>query len=103
MHAIRVDGNDLCAVYAATLEARRIALEHNKPVLIEAMSYRVGHHSTSDDSTRYRSVAEIKHWHEKDDPVKRFRLFLMSKGWWSIDQEQQMRDEERLNVLRVRA
>jgi 2-oxoisovalerate dehydrogenase E1 component alpha subunit len=52
MPCIRVDGNDLAAVYAATSEARRLALEESRPVLVEAMTYRVGHHSTSDDSTR---------------------------------------------------
>lgn len=55
LHTIRVDGNDVWAVYNATTEARRIATETNTPVMIEAMTYRVGHHSTSDDSTRYLS------------------------------------------------
>lgn len=49
-----MDGNDLLAVYNATTAARKLALEENKPVLIEAMTYRLGHHSTSDDSTAYR-------------------------------------------------
>jgi 2-oxoisovalerate dehydrogenase E1 component alpha subunit len=49
---IRVDGGDARAVYCATAEARSIALRHNCPVLIECMSYRSGHHSTSDDSSR---------------------------------------------------
>ena len=46
---IRVDGNDILAVYAAALEARKIALNNSCPVLIETMSYRLGAHSTSDD------------------------------------------------------
>lgn len=50
--AIRVDGGDARAMYCATKEARRIALAEDCPVLIEAMSYRSGHHSTSDDSSR---------------------------------------------------
>jgi len=54
---LRVDGNDLFAVYNATLAARNLALD-NKPVMIEAMTYRLGHHSTSDDSTAYRCEAE---------------------------------------------
>jgi 2-oxoisovalerate dehydrogenase E1 component alpha subunit len=76
MHCIRVDGNDLFAVKVATEAARKLAIEKSKPVLIEAMSYRRGHHSTSDDSTRYRSVSEIKSWHENNDPLKRFRSFI---------------------------
>ena len=52
---LRVDGNDMLAVYEATVQARQLILAESKPVLIESMSYRMGHHSTSDDSTRYRS------------------------------------------------
>lgn len=59
---IRVDGNDLFAVYNATKAARDIAVRESRPVLIEAMTYRLGHHSTSDDSTAYRSVDEISSW-----------------------------------------
>jgi 2-oxoisovalerate dehydrogenase E1 component alpha subunit len=54
IHSIRVDGNDLFAVYLASTEARKISTEKKVPVLIEAMTYRGGHHSTSDDASRYR-------------------------------------------------
>ena len=60
MSTIRVDGNDVLAVYNAVKEAREMAITENKPVLIEAMTYRIGHHSTSDDSSAYRSVDEVK-------------------------------------------
>ena len=50
MHTIRVDGNDLFAIYHATEEARKLIIKEKKPVLIEAISYRVGDHSTSDFS-----------------------------------------------------
>ena len=76
MHCIRVDGNDLLAVKQATEVARALALEKSKPVLIEAMTYRRGHHSTSDDSSKYRSVNEIKYWQDHMDPIKRFRLYI---------------------------
>jgi 2-oxoisovalerate dehydrogenase E1 component alpha subunit len=59
---IRVDGNDFFAVYNVSKEARRIAAEECRPILIEAITYRVGHHSTSDDSTRYRAAQEIEQW-----------------------------------------
>ncbi|CAN0387968.1 unnamed protein product, partial [Scytosiphon promiscuus] len=59
VHAIRVDGNDALAMYAATDEARKLCLSQNKPVLMEAMTYRLGHHSTSDDWSRYRSSDEV--------------------------------------------
>ncbi|KAI4042884.1 branched chain keto acid dehydrogenase E1 subunit alpha, partial [Homo sapiens] len=60
--SIRVDGNDVFAVYNATKEARRRAVAENQPFLIEAMTYRIGHHSTSDDSSAYRSVDEVNYW-----------------------------------------
>ena len=62
---IRVDGNDLLAVHDATAAARERALKDNTPVVIEAMTYRGGHHSTSDDSTRYRGADEIQYWYEQ--------------------------------------
>ena len=54
--AIRVDGTDLLAVYNATTLARKMAID-GQPVLVEAMTVRVGHHSTSDDSSAYRDKA----------------------------------------------
>lgn len=82
---IRVDGNDFFGVYNATKKAKayvfsrriiclrlsRFALEHNRPVLIEAMTYRVGHHSTSDDYTRYREQSEVAHWLRDNNPIAR--------------------------------
>lgn len=101
MASIRVDGNDVFAVHQATEEARRIALEEQRPVLIEAMTYRQGHHSTSDDSTRYREVDEIKNWMESDDPIRRLRGYMEKKGWWSEEQQTKLMDEERMGVLKA--
>jgi len=64
MPSIRVDGNDLLAVYFATQEARRLIIRDKRPVLIEAISYRVGDHSTSDFSQRYRDEKEMEKWTE---------------------------------------
>lgn len=63
------------------------------------MTYRRGHHSTSDDSTRYRSVDEIKAWQDHRDPVKRLRAFLEGRGWWSDADETALRDAERLAAI----
>ena len=98
---IRVDGNDLLAVHAATAAAKELSLSQNRPVLIETMSYRVGHHSTSDDSTRYRSTDEIKRWMTDDNPIDRFFLFMKSKGWITEQESNTMLDEERVNVLQA--
>lgn len=96
---IRVDGNDLFAVYEATLEARRYALEHNKPVLIEAMTYRVGHHSTSDDATRYRSQEEIDYWTGDRSPMSRVRKYLEKRGLWDEVKEKEVRSTARKDIL----
>lgn len=54
IETFRVDGNDVFAVAEAVSQARKYVLENSKPALIEAMTYRLGHHSTSDDSSIYR-------------------------------------------------
>jgi len=101
MAAIRVDGNDLLAVHSAVREAKRYALEHSAPVLIEAMTYRQGHHSTSDDSTRYRSADEVNEFASHYDPILRLSNFLKMHNWISADEEAKICDEERLAVLKA--
>ncbi|WP_048307249.1 thiamine pyrophosphate-dependent dehydrogenase E1 component subunit alpha [Halomonas sp. PR-M31] len=98
MKVIRVDGNDILAVYQATAKAREWAVENNKPVLIEAMTYRLAAHSSSDDPSGYRSKKEEENWRDKD-PVRRMRLWLESKGWWSEDEEKQEQETCRREVL----
>lgn len=95
---IRIDGNDLLAVYEATKAAREYAVEHNAPVLIEAMSYRLGAHSTSDDPTGYRSKEEEAKWATKD-PVLRYKHWLTKKGWWGDDQENELYAQYREEIL----
>lgn len=95
--SIRVDGMDILAVFAATRQARHIITSEDTPVLVEAMTYRVGHHSTSDDSSRYRSKDEISHFEQTFDPLRRFEKFLITKGLWSeketLDLQKATRDE----------
>ena len=57
------------------------------------------HHSTSDDSTRYRSLSEIEHWQNELNPVERIRKYMESQGWWSAEEDQHLRDSERLVAL----
>jgi len=76
---IAVDGNDVLAVYAAASEALERARSGGGPTLIEAVTYRMGFHTTSDDATKYRSEAEVKEWEQKD-PIRRFRTYLSNKG-----------------------
>lgn len=98
MHVIRVDGNDILAVLAATRKARRIAVEHNKPVLIEAMTYRLAAHSSSDDPSGYRSRKEEEAWREKD-PILRMQHWLSDQGWWNDDEEKALQESLRREVL----
>ena len=84
---LRVDGNDALAVYEATRLARKIALEEHQPILIEAMTYRLGAHSSSDDPSGYRSKVEESKWQEQD-PVARFRNWLIKQGWWSQEEDE---------------
>lgn len=82
METMRIDGNDFFAVFAAVKKARAHAVAGHGPVLIEAMTYRLGGHSTSDDPTRYRKEEEVAIAKEKC-PIRRLRLFLEKKGLWS--------------------
>ncbi|KAL1632164.1 hypothetical protein SLS56_003898 [Neofusicoccum ribis] len=97
---VRVDGNDILAVYEVTQEARRRALEGGgRPVLVEAMSYRVSHHSTSDDSFAYRARVEVEDWKRRDNPITRLRKWMEGKGLWSEEQEKAERSKIRKDVL----
>jgi len=92
MPAYRVDGNDFFAVHAIVSQARKYCVEGNGPVLIEAMTYRRGAHSTSDDPSLYRSDEEVKKW-EKKDPALRLRLYLEAKGLWDDQKEKELIDK----------
>ena len=98
IRSIRVDGNDILAVYTASVEARKLALETSSPVIIEAMTYRLGAHSTSDDPSSYRGSDEEQVWHEKD-PIIRMKKWLLGKGWWSDQQDYQLKTEYKKEIL----
>jgi len=98
IETIRVDGNDLLAVLLATQTAREFALKHNKPVLIEAMSYRLGAHSTSDDPSGYRSKEEEELWAQIDG-VLRFKTWMMNQGWWSEEEDSALFEKYRTEIL----
>jgi 2-oxoisovalerate dehydrogenase E1 component alpha subunit len=79
---VRVDGNDVLACYAVMTEAAERAREGGGPTLIEAVTYRMGPHTTSDDPTRYRPQEEVDRWAARD-PLSRFRTYLDSIGEWT--------------------
>lgn len=76
---IQVDGNDPLAVYVATQEAVKRARKEGTPTLIEAVTYRLGVHTTADDPTKYRSKEEVEKW-EKLDPIPRYQKYLVKRG-----------------------
>lgn len=79
--SVRVDGNDVLASYAVTLEAIERAHSGGGPTLIEAFTYRMGAHTTSDDPTRYRSAEEEQYWADRD-PLDRLAALLRAEGEW---------------------
>jgi 2-oxoisovalerate dehydrogenase E1 component subunit alpha len=76
---IRVDGNDVLACYAVTKKALQAAREGQGPTLIEAFTYRMGAHTTTDDPTRYRLASDLEAWKLKD-PIERVRSYLVRAG-----------------------
>lgn len=81
-HCVQVDGNDLFAVYKATVEARDRARNGAGVTFIEAVTYRLADHTTADDARRYRSAEEVQSWVGKD-PMIRTRKYLESVGLWN--------------------
>ncbi|GAA3522215.1 pyruvate dehydrogenase (acetyl-transferring) E1 component subunit alpha [Aeromicrobium panaciterrae] len=76
---VRVDGNDVLACHAVTTQALQKARDGQGPSLIEAYTYRMGAHTTSDDPTRYREAAEVETWRLKD-PIERVKRYLQVQG-----------------------
>jgi pyruvate dehydrogenase E1 component alpha subunit len=86
MPGIQVDGNDVLAVYRATLEAVNHARSGKGPVLIEAETYRIAAHTTSDDPSKYRNAEEEELWKPRD-PLLRMKKYLVTRGLWSDERE----------------
>ncbi len=89
---VRVDGNDILAVYRTAKEAVEKARKGEGPTLIEAVTYRLGPHSSSDDPTRYRTKEELEAW-QRRDPIIRFRRYLEKKGLWSESDEKRAQED----------
>lgn len=92
---VRLDGNDVLGVYVATREAAERARRGEGPTLIEAVTYRIQGHSSSDDPTRYRSQAEVDAW-KRRDPLARFERYLTERG--VLDTEKIAALDERLKA-----
>ncbi|MGD6818383.1 pyruvate dehydrogenase (acetyl-transferring) E1 component subunit alpha [Metabacillus sp. 84] len=95
---IQVDGMDPLAVYAATAEARKRAIDGEGPTLIETLTFRYGPHTMAgDDPTRYRTKDIENEWEEKD-PLVRFRKFLEGKKLWSEEEENKVIEQAKEEI-----
>jgi len=90
MEGVQVDGNDVLAVYSATKRAVERARGGGGPTFIEAVTYRIGPHSTSDDPSKYRDDAEVQQM-RSNDPIGRFREYLGERGIWTGEDESNLR------------
>ena len=98
---VRVDGNDVLAVYRATKQAAERAYAGDGPTLIEALTYRIGAHSTADDPGRYRDDAEVE-GARAFDPITRFRTWLVAEGIVDEDTIGSWGEEIEAQVLAIR-
>lgn len=94
---VRVDGNDILAVYQATRQAVDKARNGGGPTLIEAVTFRLGSHSSSDDATRYCPKEDIEAWKEKD-PIPRFRRYLEGESLWDEEREKALWEQVKADV-----
>jgi pyruvate dehydrogenase E1 component alpha subunit len=96
MPTLQVDGNDIFAVYKATRDAIERARGGGGPSFIEAVTYRLGDHTTADDARRYRDAQELESWLARD-PLIRVRKYLERKDLWN--NEKQAKLEERAKTI----
>jgi 2-oxoisovalerate dehydrogenase E1 component alpha subunit len=89
---VRVDGNDILAVYEVTRRAMEKARGGGGPTMIEAVTFRMGPHSSADDPTRYRSDELLTEWGNRD-PINRFRAYLERRGIWTPEDDERARQE----------
>lgn len=94
---IQVDGNDIFAVYKVTKDALEKAKSGGGPTFIECFTYRISHHTTADDATRYRQQKEVDSWLLKD-PVSRLKLFMQKKGIWTEQYQQETGERAKASV-----
>lgn len=100
MPGVQVDGNDVVAVLVTVREAAARARAGQGPTLIEALTYRMGPHTTADDPTRYRPDSEDDEWEEKD-PLTRVRRLLEQQEEWSEDWQSELEEQAGLNIERA--
>jgi pyruvate dehydrogenase E1 component alpha subunit len=92
MECMQCDGNDIFAVVKTVRDAAKIARTKSRPVFIEAITYRLGDHTTADDARRYRDQAEVDMWKTRD-PILRVRQYLKDKKLWNDSKEAALKEK----------
>lgn len=100
MPGVRVDGNDVLAVYQAAKEARERALRGEGPTLIETVTFRMGPHSSSDDPKRYQAPELLESW-KKKDPLVRFQTYLKGKKLWTEALEKELTETINADIAKA--
>ncbi|KAK1933417.1 dehydrogenase E1 component family protein [Babesia divergens] len=101
MPTMRVDGNDFFASYIATKYAREHCVNASAPICIEFMTYRLGEHSTSDESSQYRGPGELEVWTSGgNNGINRVRKYLEARGLWDAEKDTAFRAESRAYILK---
>ena len=97
IEGIRVDGNDVFAVFKVVKDAIAKARAGKGSTLIECLTYRIESHTTADDWKKYRDTAEVEKWKQKD-PVARLRKYMEDEGIWNEDYEKKLWDDAKAKV-----
>jgi len=89
IEGVRVDGNDVFAVYTTVKKYIELARKNHTPALIELVTYRMGDHTTADDATRYRAPEALVEWGKKD-PIDRLKIYLMNSRDWTEENDKKI-------------
>jgi 2-oxoisovalerate dehydrogenase E1 component alpha subunit len=100
IEGIQVDGNDVVAVFDAVNHALQKARSGKGPTLIEAITYRLGDHTTADDATRYRSASEVSDAWQRE-PIKRLQTWLHDHDAWDATREQSLHSDIKQQIERA--
>ncbi len=97
IEGVRVDGNDVFAVFKVVKDAVAKARAEKGPTLIECVTYRLQHHTTADDWTKYRTPEEVDMWKQKD-PIARLKKYMEEEGIWNESYEKMVLDDAKAKV-----
>jgi pyruvate dehydrogenase E1 component alpha subunit len=100
MDCIQVDGNDLFAMVKVIRDAAQKARDHKRPTFIEAVTYRLGDHTTADDARRYRDREEVDIWAQRD-PLIRLRMYLQQRKLWDKGKQEALEMKAKEHVAGV--